>query len=347
MKKHVEPITSEEYILALSLIAVLVVISGLVAGLTIGLMSLDSTNLAILSSSGTAKEKLYASRIRPIRKNGHLLLVTLLIVNTIINETLPILFDYIHLTGIQAILTSTLLVLIFGEIIPQAICNRHGLQIGAFFAIPVRILIILLYVVSKPIAMLLDWLLGSHQGVIYRHAELKELVSLHGEDQAGPLTKDEVSIVKAVLDLRHKTVQNIMTSLDNVFMLPVTAQMDSDTMGEILNAGHSRVPIYSKFPENIVGVVLVKQLILNQRKSISELKLRRLPKVHADTAIFEMLHIFEQGGSHMAIVVRPKAEGMIDFSSKSNILDFAVLGIVTLEDVIEELLGQEVKIRLM
>ena len=66
----------------------------LTLGLTIGLMSLDATNLYILKVSGTEKEKKYAAKIEPIRKNGHLLLVTLLLVNTIVNETLPILFGW-------------------------------------------------------------------------------------------------------------------------------------------------------------------------------------------------------------------------------------------------------------
>lgn len=75
--------------LKLVLVIILVLFGGLVAGLTLGLMSLDATNLHILTMSGDERQKKYASRIQPIRKNGHLLLVTLLISNTLVNETLP------------------------------------------------------------------------------------------------------------------------------------------------------------------------------------------------------------------------------------------------------------------
>jgi metal transporter CNNM len=98
----------------------LVIIIYYFPGLTIGLMSLDATNLQILRASGSEREKIYAERIEPIRKSTHILLVTLLLGNTIVNETLPVLFHIIHLDGYQAVLISTALIVIFGEIIPQA-----------------------------------------------------------------------------------------------------------------------------------------------------------------------------------------------------------------------------------
>jgi CBS domain containing-hemolysin-like protein len=233
LRKHGDPIPDWEYWLIVGLIIVLVLLGGIVAGLTIGLMSIDSTNLSILRRSGTAKEKKYAERIYPIRKNSHLLLVTLLLVNTVVNETLPILFDAIHFTGWRAVLSSTVLIVIFGEIIPQAICSRYGLQIGAFFAWPVRILIFILWLISYPVAKLLDWMLGHKGGVVYRHAGLKELVTLHGEDQQGPLSSDEVSILTAVLDLRTKTVKDVMTPLEDVYMLEISQKLDRATADSV------------------------------------------------------------------------------------------------------------------
>jgi metal transporter CNNM len=233
-RKHGEPIPDWEYWVIVGIIITLVLLGGIVAGLTIGLMSIDTTNLSILKASGTAQEKKYAARIEPIRKNTHLLLVTLLLVNTVVNETLPILFDAIHYTGWKAVLSSTVLIVVFGEILPQAICSRHGLRIGAFFAWPVRILIWFMWLISYPIAKLLDWLLGHKGGIVYRHAGLKELVTLHGEDQSGPLSSDEVSILRAVLDLRTKTVKDVMTSLEDVYMLEVSKKLDRKTVASVL-----------------------------------------------------------------------------------------------------------------
>jgi metal transporter CNNM len=168
--ENLEPLSPFEFYFLLGVSGFLVISGGIFAGLTIGLMSLDSTNISILKASGSLKEKAYAERIEPIRKNTHLLLVTLLLGNTIVNESLPVLFHALHLDGYQAVLISTALIVIFGEIIPQAVCVRYGLRIGAFFAWPVRILIWLLFFIAWPIAKLLDWVLGHSEGVVYRRA---------------------------------------------------------------------------------------------------------------------------------------------------------------------------------
>ncbi|KAJ3378462.1 hypothetical protein HDU80_002840, partial [Chytriomyces hyalinus] len=114
-KPKKEPMDAFTYWTYLGMIFLLVLVGGMFAGLTIGLMSIDETNLKILKVSGTPTEKMYAERIEPIRKNGHLLLVSLLLGNTIVNETLPILFSGVGLEGHQAVLFSTALILVFGE----------------------------------------------------------------------------------------------------------------------------------------------------------------------------------------------------------------------------------------
>jgi metal transporter CNNM len=114
-KDREDPIDASELAVFMGIIVTLVLLGGIVAGLTIGLMSLDETNLTLLMRSGTAVQKKHAAKIIPIRKNTHLLLVTLLLTNTMINETLPVLFHWIKLDGWQAVLASTALILLFGE----------------------------------------------------------------------------------------------------------------------------------------------------------------------------------------------------------------------------------------
>jgi metal transporter CNNM len=213
---------------------------------------------------------------------------------------------------------------------------------------------------SYPIACLLDWLLGHKSGMLYRHAGLKELVALHGESQSGPLSKDEVETLQAVLDLKSKTVCDIMTKIDDVFMLPAASNLNRKTINTILDRGHSRIPIYLQDRQHIIGTLLVKQLLLNDpshETPIASLKLRKLPKVPYDTPLYEMLHIFEAGSSHMALVVKDAdsvsstAAGDVFITRSPNwsirkqqteTRKFQPIGIVTLEDVIEEFLGTEV-----
>ncbi|KAL5480374.1 hypothetical protein ACEPAI_1644 [Sanghuangporus weigelae] len=239
---------SGEFIAFACLIPVLVVLSGIFAGLTLGYMSLDETQLNVLSISGTPKQREYANKIKPIRKDGHLLLVTLLLANMITNETLPVISDPILGGGVQSVVVSTTLIVLFAEIIPQSICTRHGLYIGAKCAGVVRVLIWIFGIIAWPVAKLLELLLGPHHGIIYRRGELKELIALHGAENplGGDLQNDTVTIIGATLDLQDKTVKHAMTPISRVFMLHIDAKLDYDTLRRICATGHSRIPVYEE-----------------------------------------------------------------------------------------------------
>ncbi|KAI0230318.1 hypothetical protein L0F63_001313 [Massospora cicadina] len=252
--------------LKLGLIVFLVLLGGLLAGL----MSLDETNLEILIKSGTPQQRVWALRILPIRKNGHLLLVTMMLANTLTNMALPILIDGI-----------------FG---------------GGIYAKSFR----------KPSARGMD----------------SELVrSLHGQCD---LSYDEVTIIRGALDLGEKTARQVMTTWSFVFMLDISANLDWVTMRDIQRAGHSRIPVFQGTRDNVVGLILTKSLLLlnpNLPTPVSKVKMYPIPRVKAETSLVNLLNIFQVGASHMALVV-----------DQQN----SILGIVTLEDVIEELIQEEI-----
>ncbi|RPD58215.1 DUF21-domain-containing protein [Lentinus tigrinus ALCF2SS1-7] len=230
------------------LIPILVLLSGVFAGLTLGYMSLDETQLNVLSVSGTPKQKLYANKIKPIRKNGHLLLVTLLLANMIVNETLPVISDPVLGGGVQSVVVSTVLIVIFAEIIPQSLCTRYGLYFGAKMAGTVQVLLWTLGLLAWPVAKLLEFTLGPHHGIIYRRAELKELIAMHsnGGELGGDLKTDTVTIIGGALDLQEKVVRQAMTPIKDVFMLSIDAKLDYETLRKICLTGHSRIPVYEE-----------------------------------------------------------------------------------------------------
>ncbi|KAI9292920.1 DUF21-domain-containing protein [Neoconidiobolus thromboides FSU 785] len=316
----------------LFLVIFLVALGGLLAGLTLGLMSLDKTNLQILSNSQDEQQRRWALRILPIRENGHLLLVTMMLANTLTNMSLPILIESMFGSGLSAVIISTILILIFGEVIPQAVCARHGLRIGAFFAWPVRLLIIILYPISYPFAYTLDYLLGENHGVMYRRAELKELVAIHGSTNGGSLSHDEVTIIRGALDLSYKKAKDIMTSMKHVFMVDLECELNWITLRDIYRAGHSRIPVYCKDRNDIIGLLLTKSLIMlkpNVGTPLKMVKIYNIPKVSEMSSLFDLLNTFQEGTSHMAVVVSD--------NDKST-----PLGIITLEDVLEELIQEEI-----
>lgn len=229
------------------LIPILVVLSGLFAGLTLGYMSLDETQLQVLSLQGTPQQKSYADKIMPIRKDGHLLLTTLLIANMITNETLPIIADPLLGGGVQAVIVSIVLVVIFAELIPQSVCSRYGLAIGAKLAPLTRVVILILWPIAYPVSRVLHWTLGPHHGIVYRRSELKELVNMHAATAGrGDLNNDTVTIVGGALDLQEKVVKQAMTPIDRVFMISIDSKLGYETLQQIVSSGHSRIPVFQE-----------------------------------------------------------------------------------------------------
>uniref|UniRef100_M1A2C0 CBS domain-containing protein n=1 Tax=Solanum tuberosum TaxID=4113 RepID=M1A2C0_SOLTU len=209
------------------IIVFLVLFAGLMSGLTLGLMSLSLVDLEVLAKSGTPIDRKNAEKILPVVKKQHLLLCTLLICNAAAMEALPIFLDGL-VTAWGAILISVTLILLFGEIIPQSLCSRYGLAIGAATAPIVRVLVCICFPIAYPISKLLDFLLGHGNRALFRRAELKTLVNLHGNEagKGGELTHDETTIIAGALELHDKTASDAMTPISEIFAIDINAKLD-------------------------------------------------------------------------------------------------------------------------
>ncbi|KAK3150333.1 hypothetical protein QOZ80_3AG0231920 [Eleusine coracana subsp. coracana] len=306
----------------------LVMFAGLMSGLTLGLMSLSLVDLEVLAKAGTPKDKLNAARILPVVRNQHLLLCTLLIGNSLAMEALPIFLDTL-VPSVVAILISVTLILAFGEIMPQAICTRYGLSVGAMAAPVVRVLLIVFFPVAYPISKLLDKLLGKGHFALMRRAELKTLVDMHGNEagKGGELTHDETTIITGALELTQKIAKDAMTSISDTFSLDINAKLDQHTMGMIMTKGHSRVPIYSGSPSNIIGLILVKNLITCRTEDevpIRNVTIRKIPRVADDLPLYDILNEFQKGHSHMAVVVKRTNSGISTENQKNAVPDHKI-----------------------
>ncbi|KAI3410678.1 uncharacterized protein J3R85_018583 [Psidium guajava] len=291
------------------LIAVfLVVFAGLMSGLTLGLMSLSLVDLEVLAESGTPKDRKHAAKILPVVKNQHLLLCTLLICNAAAMEALPIFLDSL-LSAYGAILISVTLILLFGEILPQSVCSRYGLAIGAAVAPAVRVLVWICFPIAYPISKLLDFILGHRHVALFRRAELKTLVNFHGNEagKGGELTHDETTIIAGALELSEKTASDAMSPISDTFAIDINAKLDRDLMNLVLEKGHSRVPVFYEQPSNIIGLILVKNLLTihpEDEVPVKNVTIRKIPRVPETMPLYEILNEFQKGHSHMAVVVR-------------------------------------------
>ncbi|CAK7205441.1 cell agglutination protein Mam3 [Sporothrix eucalyptigena] len=317
--------------------AVLVLLGGAFAGLTIALMGQDSIYLQVLSRDDTDPQQKNAKRVNDLLKRGkHWVLVTLLLSNVIVNETLPVVLDRCLGGGVAAVVGSTLLIVVFGEVLPQSICVRYGLQIGGIMAKPVLALMWLMAPIAWPTAKVLDHALGEDHGTVYKKSGLKTLVTLHRSlgEVSERLNQDEVTIISAVLDLKEKPVSSVMTPMEDVFTMSEDTILDEKMMDMILSAGYSRIPIHEPLnPTNFVGMLLVKILITydpDDKIRVSEFPLATLPETRPETSCLDIVNFFQEGKSHMVLVSQYPGE------------DHGALGVVTLEDVIEELIGEEI-----
>jgi metal transporter CNNM len=373
---------------------ILVLFAGLMSGLTLGLMSLDVIDLEVLRRSGSQKEKKQAKCIAPLLKNPHRVLVTLLLFNAAAAESLPLLIDRLA-NPVAAIIISVSVLLVFGEILPQAACASYGLAIGATFTPLVWILMYLGSPIVFPISYVLDYIIGNKESALFRRGQFKALVDIHAQgahDFGGNLSADEARIMKGALDLTSKTAAQAMTPLDLVFMLPSDAELGEDTLTAILASGHSRIPIHAPGQRrHILGILLVKELLLvdpRAKVKVSDLKIRSLPHLPAGTPMWDLLKLFEIGRSHMAVLTRmtpefrqqresaraaqeaveraftididsdlEEDEVYIAYDEYADVLpapslrlddssyngrDLVSIGIITIEDVLEELMQQEI-----
>lgn len=330
-----EPVDSATFWWRIAISAILVLAGGVFAGLTLGLMGLDELHLRVLAtSSEDMTEKRNAQKVLKLMQKGrHWVLVVLLLGNVVINESLPIFLDGAIGGGIAAVVISTTAIVIFGEIIPQAVSVRYGLAIGARCAPFVLCLMYLFAPIAYPTAKLLDYVLGQNEGHTYKKAELKSFLQFHrtGEE---PLRDDEISILNGVLELNTKNVETIMTPIKDVVTLSSDTVLDHMTVDAILTSGYSRFPVHEPGnPLAFQGLLLIKKLLVYdpaRALPVSDFKLSILPEAHPSINCFQALDYFQTGRAHLLLVSRtPGVAG-------------GGIGVITLEDIIEEIISEEI-----
>lgn len=209
-------------------------------------MSLDLTELNILKKVGNEKEKKYAKKIYPLRQKGNRLLCTILLGNVLVNSTSTLILGN-YLEGVFAAIGSTLLIVLFGEIIPQALCSRHGLAIGAYTRHITYAMMGITFVLSYPFGKVLDFFLGKQTAATYSREKVRELMCNAKKSSVG-IKDQQFKLITGALDFKNKTVKDIMVPIRDVFSLDINSVLDFETFKTILYHGYSRIPVYEHTP---------------------------------------------------------------------------------------------------
>lgn len=312
----------EDYLISI----VLVILSGLFSGLTLGLLSLDTQSLRRRAKHGDEN----AATIYPVREKGNLLLTTLLLGNVAVNTTLSIYLGSIA-SGVVAGIIATSLIVVFGEIIPQAVISRYALWFGARTIWFTKVVIWLLLPISYPIAKILDKALGSELPTTFSHKELMDIISEHEDSDHSSIDADEERIMHGALQFSHRRVQEVMTPEKRVVSFEENQCLNDNFFEMVNDSGFSRLPVYRGDKNNIVGILFVKDLLVeNDNITIKQTEeafeteyLTVRPIELLDTVLAKML----KSRHHMAIV-RNRNDRFV--------------GVITLEDIIEEIIQQEI-----
>ncbi|ULT81642.1 hypothetical protein L3Y34_011554 [Caenorhabditis briggsae] len=347
--------------LSIICLAFLLCSSALFSGLNIGLMTISPYELQLYRASGTNSEKRYSEKILPVRKKGNQLLCTLIIGNVIVNVGISMLMDMIVGTGLGVLFGATAAIVVFGEIIPQALCVKMGLPIGAHTIPITQVLFFLMYPLTWPISKLLDVFLKEELTCSLERNKLVEMLKLSEKTIIGGQT-DEFKMVLGALELYDKTVATAMTRYEDMFMLPDTLNLSADMVQQILDMGYTRIPVFeNKGPggkpaqlninkhifgpdeevKNVVALLFVKDLALldpNDQQNvmkIANIYNHEVRRVLEDMPLRTMLEEFKRGEYHMALVER-----LVEQEDKDPV--YELCGLITLEDIIEEIIQCEI-----
>jgi metal transporter CNNM len=307
-------------------VGLLVILSAVCSGLNISFMSLELADLRRKAKIGNPQ----ARRVLPLRKNSHLTLAAILLTNVgAVSATSLVLEDFAG--GLIAGAISTLLIVILGEIVPQALFARRALHYVAKLTPLMRFMILVTYPVSKPLQLLLDRLFAYERPPLATRHELGIMITEHLGDNNSELDEDEVEIIRGALQLSEKRVRDIMVPIRNVFSLTPDTLLDDRKIDEIKTQGWSRIPVLNRQHTSCYGVLLMKDMVDidfdEQEVHVSDLPLYPVQVVGSMTALDTLFRKIMTAGSHMMPVEK----------------DDRIVGIVTIEDLLEEIVGHEIE----
>jgi gliding motility-associated lipoprotein GldD len=224
------------------------------------------------------------------------------------------------------IFSVTFLIVLFGEVIPKIYASRNSLKLATRMARPLSIAQRLLIPVARPMVSftaLIDRRLSRFRTDDVSVADLEHALEL---TDSGERTEDEKRILTGIVSFGKKDVKQIMTPRVDVTAFAIDTPWDQ-LLPELVSSGHSRVPVYSSSFDEIEGVLYIKDLTgVRKAQEVDWTALIRKPFfVTENMKIDDLLRDFQNRKVHLAVVVD-------EYGGTS--------GIVTLEDVIEEIVGE-------
>uniref|UniRef100_A0A5F5PTW7 Metal transporter n=1 Tax=Equus caballus TaxID=9796 RepID=A0A5F5PTW7_HORSE len=306
----------------------LLALAALARGLQLSALALVPAEVQVLRESGSEAERAAARRLEPVRRWAGCALGALLLLASLAQAALAVLlYRAAGQRAVPAVLGSAGLVFLVGEVVPAAVSGRWALALAPRALVLSRLAVLLTLPVALPVGQLLE--------LAARPGRLRERVLELARGGGDPYS----DLSKGVL--RCRTVEDVLTPLEDCFMLDASAVLDFGVLASIMQSGHTRIPVYEEERSNIVDMLYLKDLAFVDPEDCTPLSTitrfynHPLHFVFNDTKLDAVLEEFKRGKSHLAIVQKVNNEGEGDPF-------YEVLGLVTLEDVIEEIIKSEI-----
>lgn len=304
------------------IIILLTATSGYYSGLILGLMSLSPFELERKKSLGDKEAQI----VYPLRKQGNLLLVSLVFGTTVVNAVLTVYLGHIA-TGLIAVISATLLIMIFGTLLPQALFSRIALKVGATSAPFVKATIWICRPICGPIAWALDRWLGQELPTFYSKQELIKIIKEHEASPDSEIEADEERIARGALSFGGRRAKEVMVPRSMVTSVEKQTLLTSEEIERLKKSMYSRFPVYEENIDNVVGVLYAHDLINAPNKRAGEIAHKKVKFVKESEPLDHLLNAFIKSRNHLFVVVNDFAE---------------TVGVISLEDVIESIIGRKI-----
>ncbi len=320
----------------IAILVLLLICSALISGAEVAFFGLSTTDINDIVDKKTVRGDVVAKLLKRPKK----LLATILIANNAINIGIVLLFstigdilfadiDYllfgvISVRFLLEVVVATFLILMFGEILPKVYANRNRISFSHMMAYPLKALDFLLSPLSLPMRSTTIFMynkLGKEKSSLSVD-HLSQALELTSE---GDTTKEEQKILEGIVSFGSTDTKQVMRPRIDIFALDENMKFP-EVVQEITKHGYSRIPVFSENMDNVLGVLYVKDLLSHiDEKSFNWMPLIREPYfVPENKKLDDLLLEFQEKKIHLAVVVD-------EYGGTS--------GIVTLEDIIEEIVG--------
>ena len=327
---------SSTFVLEVVIMVVLLGCSALISGAEVAFFGLSPTDINEITEQKTNRGKIVTRLLERPKK----LLATILIGNNAINIGIVLLFSsigdtlfvrvnqvwfgFVSARFILEVVVATFLILMFGEILPKIYANRNRISFSHFMAYPLKLMDFVFTPLSSPMRSTTIFMydkLGKQKSNLSVD-QLSQALELTSE---GDTTKEEQKILEGIVSFGNTDTKQVMRPRIDIFALNEDMKF-LEVIEEIKQNGYSRIPVFSETMDNVLGVLYVKDLLpYIDRKTFNWISLIREPYfVPENKKLDDLLAEFQEKKNHLAVVVD-------EYGGTS--------GIVTLEDIIEEIVG--------